>query len=173
MAPYPRVRGRYSSSEMYAIMNDWITPETWMKGEERDITALMKMWKGIAGHDQIQFLLEKEYCEVKKVFEYKGIKLVAKADYLPDGQHADEVWEFKTHETVLDKSKKWHDYQVKLYTSIFQRERGVILQPVETPTRVLLKKIGEVKRNDTWFVNQLEKLLEFNKEVEKLWEQKK
>lgn len=164
-----RVRGRYNSSELYAILNGWVTPETWMNPKERLPEELIKMWKGIYGHEAIQYLLKKNLCEIKKEVRYKGITLVGKADYLPDGDNVSEVWEFKTSEEVLDSSKPWHDYQARLYTTMFDRPKGVVLQPIETSTQIMLKAIGEVHRNDEWFKAQMEELYNFHLKVEEIW----
>lgn len=169
MKSYPRTLGRYNASEMYAIFAGWTTPETWIKPEERTSFETKRMWKGIWGHNQIQSLLKAELCERKVVYEYKDIKLVAKADYLPDGEYINQIWEFKTNDDVLDKSKPWQDHQAKLYTKLFDRDKTVILQPIETESQIMLKIIGEVKRDDVWFEKQMEKLYEFHLKVKEIW----
>ena len=44
--------------------------------------------------------------------------------------------------------------------------------PKREVTEFYLKEIGRVERNDKWFDNQMEKLLEFHKEIIKLKNQK-
>ena len=72
----------------------------------------------------------------------------------------------------MDTAKPWHIHQVKLYTSMFDREIGLVYQPVEEENRLILKHLGSVERDDKWFEEQLEKLYEFHLKVEKLWEKK-
>jgi len=173
MASYPRTIGRYNSSEIYAILNGWTTPEQWLKPPEKTPKEMKVMWKGTWGHKQVQSLLKQELCEQKNVVEYKDIKIVGKADYMPDGEYSDEVWEFKTSETIMEKAKDWQKFQVKLYTTMFKRPKGVIIQPVETESQILLKRLGTVNRDDEWFAKQLEKVYEFHLEIKKLIENRK
>jgi len=113
------------------------------------------MTSGIWLHKQVQELLAgKDYREEKRVIDYKGISLVAKADFMPPSA-PDEVWEFKTSEKLMEKSKPWADHQVKMYTSIFEKPIGKIFQPVKTDKRIYLKCIGEVTRDDAWYKEQL------------------
>lgn len=168
MKSYPRTIGRYNSSEIYAILHGWVTPETWLNPPQKTVKEMKVMWKGTWAHNQIQSILKKDLCEQKNVAEYKGIKIVGKADYMPDEEYIDQVWEFKTSESVMEKAKDWQKFQVKMYTTMFKRDKGVILQPVETETQILLKVLGEVKRDDDWFVIQMEKIYQFHLEVLKL-----
>jgi hypothetical protein len=170
MAPYPRRRGRYNASELYGITHGYLKPEDWISPKERPVKDMMKMWMGILVHDHTQRLLPPDTNEVKKEHYHKGITLVAKADNVPE--HLDEVWEFKSNEEALDKAKPWHEYQAKLYATIFGRSLGVVYQPVCTSKGLFLKRIGTVDRDDVWFEEQMSKLFEFHLRVEKLWEEK-
>lgn len=168
----PRTRGRYNSSELYGILNGYLTPEQWMGAQpEREVSELLAMWNGTGMHNQLAKLLGLEFSEHKRVFPYKGLNLVAKADFLPEHK-PQEVWEFKTSKKIMDTAKPWHIHQVKLYTSMFDREIGLVYQPVEEENRLILKHLGSVERDDKWFEEQLEKLYEFHLKVEKLWEKK-
>jgi len=168
MASRPRVRGRYNSSEMYGIIIGWTTPEQWFNAPEKPIKDILNMWSGIGMHNQLENLMGAEFSEKKVEFPYKGIILVAKADYLP--QHKpEEVWEFKTSDHTLEKAKPWHEYQAKLYTSMFNKQRGMIYQPVQAENGIFLKHIGTVERDDKWFEEELQKLYIFHEKVEKLW----
>lgn len=170
MGSRPRVRGRYNASEMWAIANGYLTPEQYFNPKPRTASDFMKMLSGIIVHEQIQKLLGQE--KEKKV-EYKrdGITLVAKADHLPNDEQ-DEVWEIKTSENEIDKAKPWFKYQTKLYCTMFNKERGVIYQPVFNKDGLFLKDIGVVKRDDDWFEKQIQILLAFNEKVEKIWEKR-
>jgi hypothetical protein len=173
MGPKPRTRGRYHSSEIYGIMNGWTTPEQWMKASEKTVKEIIMMWNGIGLHNQLEELMGKEHSEQKKEYQYKSITLVAKADFLPPGEKAHQVWEFKTSDKTMEKMKPWHEYQVKLYTTVFERQQGLIYQPVIGENGLYLKHLGTVERDDKWFTDQLDKLLEFHIKVEKLWENQK
>lgn len=172
--PYPRKRGRYNSSELWAITSKnregkpYLTPEQWLNPKQDDAEGLLRMWQGMIIHDHVQKLLPAETNEVKKEVPYKDMILVAKADNLP--KDSDEVWEFKTSATEMDKSKPWADYQCRLYTSIFERPKGIIYQPVQSTEGLYLKQIGEVYRDDVWFKKQLDALYLFHLKLETLWE---
>jgi hypothetical protein len=167
-----RVRGRYNASELYFINHGTgklkTTPEKWMNAPEKEIKELLTMWSGIGMHSQIQGLLGKENSEKKKEFVYKDIVLVGIADFIPPSP-ADEVWEIKTSEKAMAEAKVWHKHQARLYTTMFNRSKGIIYQPVQDDKGVYLKNLGEVKRDDSWFERELQKLYEFHLEVEELW----
>lgn len=167
MKSYARIRGRYNASELWFLLSGRTTPEEWMKPREREIADYMNMWSGIMGHKQVQDLLQQRNCEIKRVYEYKDIKLVGKADYLPDT--ASEVWEFKTSKELLARAKPWHEHQAQLYCTMFERKAGVVYQPVESELGLHLKEVGRVFRDDGWFNEQMEKLYEFHLKVEQLW----
>jgi len=169
MSARPRVRGRYNSSELYFINNGSTTPEKWMKSPEKSMKEILMMWGGIGMHNQIEDLLDKDGCEQKKEFVYKGIILVGKADYIPLEKDSDEIWELKTSDKNMKTSKPWHDYQVKLYCSMFNKNRGLVFQPVQNSDGIYLKHLKTVDRDDEWFEKELEKLYVFHQEVEKLW----
>lgn len=177
LKPYPRKKGRYNASELWAIVSKkrdgtpYLTPEQWLSPKQEDIKSLMRMWQGIVVHDHVQKLLTHGVNEAKIETKYKDIILVAKADHLPSVD-IDEVWEFKTSEEEMATSKPWANYQCRLYTSIFEKTIGKIFQPVQNEHGLFLKHIGEVKRDDAWFKKQLEKLYAFHQEVEKLREAK-
>jgi hypothetical protein len=165
---WPRQRGRYKASELWAISEGRLTPEEWMTPPEPDTEGMLKMWMGRIMHDHIEKLLPQDCNEIKRVHEFKDIVVVAKADHLP--KHVDEVWEFKTAEDEK-KAKPWDLYQARSYCSIFERPKAVVFQPVQGEG-LFLKNIGEVERDDAWFNLELEKLYQFHLEVERLWEAK-
>jgi hypothetical protein len=172
MATRKRVRGRYNSSEFYAITHGWVTPEQWINPAEKTMKELMVMWNGIAMHGQIEELLDKEFSEIKREITYKGITLVGKVDYLPP-HLPDDVWEFKTSEKTMEKMKPWAEHQIKLYCSMFNKKRGHVYQPVKNADGLYLKHLGMVERDDKWFEAEMNKLYGFHLKVEKLWELKK
>lgn len=169
---WPRTRGRYSSSEIYGILQGWTTPEQWLNPPEKAIKDILNMWNGTGMHNQLEALIGPDNCEEKRTYTYKGITLVGKADYLPPHK-PHQVWEFKTSVKTMEKSKPWHDHQVKLYATMFERDEGVIFQPVQNENGLFLKELGVVKRDDKWMEAEMEKLYRFHLKVEKLWEAKK
>ena len=106
--------------------------------------------------------------EQKKEYSYKDIILVGKVDYMPPNI-PDEIWEFKTSEKKMVKSKPWQDHQVGLYCTMFERNYGIIYQPVQNEEGIYLKHLSMVERDDEWFEQELKKLYIFHQEVEKLW----
>lgn len=168
MSSRARMRGRYNSSELYFINAGLTTPEQWIKPPEKSMKEILTMWGGIGMHSQLEDLLGKDNCEAKKEIVYKGIVLVGKADYLPP-LIPDEVWEFKTSDRAMKTSKEWHDHQVKLYCTMFDRNIGKIFQPVQNADGVYLKHLKTIARDDKWFEGELEKLYQFHLKVEEEW----
>lgn len=175
-----RKPNRYSCSEIYPILNNWITPEQYLFDEEIDFTGAFRMWQGTGKHKQMEELMKfmGYETEVKKEVQVGDLTIVGIADYLTET----EVIDFKTSSELYDKAKAWHLAQVKLYCTLFEKEEGVIQQPIykerkeynrmgklkSVPYELCLKEIGRVKRNDDWFMSQIDKLEEFNSKVIKL-----
>lgn len=169
-APYPRKVGRYSVSDLWAITSRtregkrYKTAEEWLYQPEPDLPGMLRMMSGIINHNLIQEMLPKKNCEVKRVYEYQGIEIVAKADYLPD-DFPSEVWEFKTKDEVMDESKPWQVHQARCYTTMFERDFACVMQPIVKDGTVVLRELSRHKRNDEWFHKQLDELLTFHEEV--------
>ena len=170
MKSRPRVRGRYNSSELYFINKGDVTPQQWFEQKDKEVHEMLRMWNGTGAHNQIEELLGSEHSEKKCEYKYRDIILVGKSDYLPPNR-PDEVWEFKTSEKKMTSSKPWHDHQVKLYCTMFEKKNGLVYQPVKNDSGVYLKHIGTVERDDAWFQKELEKLYVFHQRVEHLWNQ--
>lgn len=161
--PYPRKIGRYSVSDMYAIKRGWITEDTYVHRPAPDGVGMVRMWAGIVNHELIQGLLDEEKCEKKEVLKYNDeIEIVGKADYLPNEK---EVWEFKTTNKALNKAKPEHLHQVKAYCSLFQREKGYVMQPQILDGKIVLRIIGVVERDDDWLQDELRELEQFHERV--------
>lgn len=171
MKPRERVRGRYNASELYGIVNGWTTPEQWISPAERKWEEILLMWNGIGIHNQVQEVLGEQFSEHKKVYEYRGINLVAKADFLPPHK-PNQVWEFKTSDSKMKKAKPWHLYQAKLYASMFEKDEAVVFQPICDKTGFILFEIGTVNRDDLWFREEMKKLYSFHLKVERLYKDK-
>lgn len=175
MQSYPRKRGRYSPSEIYGILYGFggkkTTPEEWMNPKPKAPKDAIKMWTGTIAHDQIQRLLKREGCEIKKEYPYRDIVLAGKADYHVDPlDPTSDIWEFKTADKIMEEAKDSHEHQAKLYCTMFDRPRTRIFQPLQTEDALFLKEIGVVTRDDEWFAGEMEKLYEFHLKVEPLWQ---
>ena len=154
--------GRYSVSGIYAIFAGWTKPEDYFRVGYNDFVGIKRMWAGVINHDFIESLLEKEKCEIKVVYQYKDIEIVGKADYLPN---EDEVWDFKTSDQVLDKAKPWAEHQIRFYCSMFKRKIGRLYQPILSGDRYILKHLGAVERDDSWFERECEKIYKFHQKL--------
>jgi len=168
LAPYPRTLGRYNSSELFGISKGWTTPEKWIQQTPFNVTALMAMWNGMIVHDYVQDLLPSECNEVKKVYSHEyapgqTIELVAKVDHLPNDPF--EVWEFKSSKEEHKSAKPGHKYQAKLYCTVHERPLARVFQPVQNERGLFLKEIGVEERDDKWFLEQMDMLSEFHKQV--------
>lgn len=163
--PYPRKVGRYSPSEAWSIINGYTTPEQWLNAAPPDFEGMIRMWNGIQGHNAVQDLLDKAKCENKKEYSYGEIVVAGKADYLPND---DEVWEFKTSADVMTSAKPWHIHQAKMYCTMFERETGLVLQPLMLRDKFVLRELARVKRDDAWFEEQMAKIVAFHEQVKAL-----
>lgn len=176
MKTHPRKRGRYSASELYFILNGRTTPEDWLNPKEKTIEEMITMFNGTLIHHAVQEVLSRNYVEEKREWSDFGITIVGKADYLPgpkDGvPDLDQVWELKSSVRLMEKFKPWHEHQVKMYCSLFGRDTGKIFQPIMGKKSIGLKLLGTVERDDQWFMEQVNKLMEFNRRVELLWNKK-
>jgi hypothetical protein len=171
-APYKRTIGRYNSSELYGIVNGYLTPDEWISPKEPAVENMLKMMNGTVVHNFIQRILPVEGNEVKKVYTnplFPEISLVAKVDHLPLEKVDNAIWELKTDEEELDKAKASHLFQVKLYCTVFERPKGYIYQPVQTKDSLFLKCVGEVDRDDAWFHRQFASLYAFHLQVMDLY----
>ena len=164
----PREIGKFHVSDVWAINNGYLKTEEFLTGKENKLPDCFNMWQGVGKHRQIQELFEglEEY-EIEKRAEYQPKEykwyLVGKADLLTK----DEVIEIKTSKNLLDKAKRWHIDQVKIYCSIFDRPKGLIVQPIIKPKSIELKEIGVVKRDEKWFLKEMAKLNEFYDKISK------
>lgn len=164
VVPNPeRVFGRYYVSDLYAITHGLLTPENFSIPRQLSISERFAMWQGGWKHRQTQELLEIMgfAVEVKKELAHKDFELVGKVDALDDKQ----VIEIKTSAMVFSKAKEWHNYQTKVYCSLFDRPKGLICQPVVKDRKIYLKVIGQVRQDDRWFNEQLKKLALFHEKL--------
>jgi len=174
----PGVPGRYSAGDVYAIIQGWLTPEQFITGNRPpfmdELTDNCNMLNGIYAHEKVQSLLPQYKHESKIVYEYKGITIVGKFDT----DTGEEIWDYKTSRELVDIAKPLAISQLRIYLTIFERPIGRIYEPRERSKkvffchkwrdkilRVWLEEIGEVKRNDACVFKQLEKVVEFDKQV--------
>lgn len=159
-----RIRGRYNVSDLSYINNGLMTPEEWLKPKQKDVEELVINLSIAGTYNQIKDLLKGDFFEEKAESVYEGITLVGRCDLLNASWN--EVWGIKvdTKHTIMHET-----YKLKIYCSMFQKDVGLLYQPVSDKDGFYLKNISKVERDDVWFGKEMEKLQTFNKEVEKLW----
>jgi len=154
----PVETGRYHISRLWGVLNGYCTPQEFLKGEKIDFNSALRMAMGTLKHDLIQELLPDWKIEVKKEYRHKDWVLVGKCD----AHNKDTILEIKTSDKLIPTAKRWHIWQVKMYLSMFKRDKGIIVQPIITPNKLLLKEIGIVERDEKWFREELEKINELH-----------
>lgn len=171
-----RVRklNRFSCSEMYYLLQGWTTLDDYVNGKEKTVQDYYTMAMGTAKHQMIQEWLKDEYqVEVKKELTFGEIEIVGVADLLhleplkdvPTLQKPDYGIEIKTSTRLKEKSSGAHDFQAKMYCSIFDVPYFIIMQPVLKDGKCILKEIGRVKKSDIFFNNQIKKLTELYQQL--------
>jgi hypothetical protein len=154
--------GRYSVSSVWGIVNGYTTVSDFLSGQTVTALAALRMSNGRWKHAQVQELLPKDFnIETKKEITVHDFVLVGRVDFMTD----DTVYEIKTKSSVMDKAKSWHMYQAKLYCTMFEKNKASILQPIIFNHRLILKNIGNTKRDDQWFSKQMDKLLTFHESL--------
>lgn len=164
---HEKVLHRYSASNIYALLNGWEDLKTYLEPKIFDFKNAYRMWQGKQKHRQIQELLPEYEQEVKIEKEVDGLTIVGMADLLDDS----EVIEIKTSEKLYPRAKAWHSHQLKLYLTMFERDKGRVVQPVVNGRGLELRTIGTYKRDDAWFSGVIQKLKEVDKIITKYYEQ--
>ena len=159
------VIGRYSVSKIWAINNGYLTPEQYIKGEEITPKGARRMLLGKAKHKLLEQLFPDHQTEIKKERKVWDFEIVGIADILD--LEGENVCDFKTSEG-LKIAKPWDEYQVKIYCTMFEKPKGLILQPRFNENDTWLELIGEVKRDDKWFNGEMKKLGDFHDKLTKL-----
>lgn len=187
-----RKLGRYSASEIYKMITPglpWGMPVgKFFDVEEITPENALRMSNGIMYHEMVQKHLDEKRNEIKREYYYYGpgdprnfsrvippypakapklaeepmFTLVGKADHVPED---DSVWEIKTSDTVMTKSKPWQDHQAKLYCTMFEKSVGYVLQPLIDGNKLVLKEVGRVKRDDEWFAKEMAKLQNYHERL--------
>jgi hypothetical protein len=172
-SPKQRKVGRYSVSDIWAMLNDYLPPQDYLKLEEYSVTAEINKWQGTTKHREIQalWLLLNPEDEVEKKVEKKigDFIVVGKADII----HKNVVLEIKTSMDLLFVSKRWHDYQLQWYLNLFEKDKGYIAQPTiktlhNKPVAVELSILKTIYHNPTFFEREVEKLTEYHNQLLKL-----
>jgi len=158
-----RVVGRYSVSDLFGMLNGYLPPEKYLENRTIQVEEALRMKMGEAKHYIVRPLLEALgfEAEVKKEYPVDDFVLVGKVDAMKD----DLIIEIKTSDKLLREPKKWHEFQLKCYLTIFEKPRGIIGQPVINNGTFYIKVLKEYKRDDKWF---LEKVIEPLKEYHRI-----
>lgn len=170
--PKINVVGRYSVSKLWSMMNGYLKVENYTKPEPVNFEGAMNMWQGTHKHVQVQELLDEYDKEIKivKKIEYIGgdFEIVGMCDAI----NPEHGLELKTSQKLHSSAKRWHVYQAKIYCTMFEREIFKVVQPVRTKERIYLNVLEEVKRNDSWFNKEMQKLGAYHEQL-KLYEKSK
>ena len=162
---------RFHVSSIWGIVNGYTSVQEYIEGKKFTAFEAWRMLMGSKKHEAVQeFLKDKYDMEVKMEIKEGEIEIVGKVDCMAkDKTH---ILEIKTSDTLYEKAKSWHIYQLQWYLYLWQIPVGYIVQPATKDGKYYLKVIGEVKRpTKIWYVNQIVKLNDFYKEVKnsKLW----
>lgn len=162
--PKAGVMGRYSCSKIWSFLNGYCSPQQYLEGETVDFKGALRMFNGTMRHEAFPKLFPEYQSEVKKEMKVGKFIIVGVADYL----NKEEVLEMKTSEKVYEKAKPWAIHQAKLYCNLFDRQIARIIQPIIKGNKLLFKELSVVKKDDSWFKAEMEKLKKFDEEVKKL-----
>ncbi|MEM5784976.1 MAG: hypothetical protein QW469_00355 [Candidatus Aenigmatarchaeota archaeon] len=159
-----RTIGHYRVSDLWSMLNGYLPPEKFLSDDVKNIPEIIQMLLGETKH----FFVEKYLTMLGYETEVKIEKIindfvvVGRIDAYKDGT----IFEIKTSNKLLDKAKKWHEFQLKVYLSLFEKNFGQVVQPVFNSKNFYLKVIGEVERDDNWFFNfVIPQLEEYHKKV--------
>jgi hypothetical protein len=156
-----RKLNRFSCSELYYLLNGYTNIKDYVSGKDLTPQEAWRMKLGTLKHQYLEEYLKSlgYQTEVKKEFKYGDIELVGIADAL----NLDYGIEIKTSDKVKTQSSRSHEYQARLYCSLFDVPVFHIMQPIIDGNKAVLKEIGKVKKNDKWWQEQLERINEFYK----------
>ena len=162
---------RFHISSLWGIVNGYTSVQEYIEGKRFTAFEVWRMGLGSKKHDLVQELIKDLYdLEVKMEVKEGEIEIVGKADLV--AKNKSHVMEIKTSETLYEKAKSWHVYQLQWYLYLLNIPIGYVVQPATKNGRYYLKQIGEVKRpTKVWYNNQLIKINDFYTEVKnsKLW----
>ena len=156
----PGVVGRYSCSKIYALLRGWTSPQQYLEGEIIDFKSAKNMWLGTKKHLMIQELMPEWDQEINLVKKVKDFEVVGMADLIND----DEIIDLKTSLKLIG-AKPWSVHQIRLYLTIFEREKGRLMQPIWKDDKLILKELGVYSRDDDWFNKEMDKLEVIHKQI--------
>jgi hypothetical protein len=164
--------GRYSCSKIWGMINGYLKPEDYIKGEEFSVESAVRMQQGTYKHKFLESLFPDHQTEIKKEMDCRTVMgdveftLVGIADILDlEGKN---VCDFKTSAQIKPKAKPWDEFQVRMYCTIFERQKGLIVQPRYNKDKMWLEIIGTVERDDDWFNEQISKLVKYHEKLLKV-----
>ena len=159
---------KFRVSECWACVKGYKTLKEFVEGKEVDPRSTYIMDSGTARHEMVQRYFKDEYeMEVVVKKQIGEIIISGRADMVK----GDEVWEIKTSLDLINECKSWYEYQTKMYLSLLEKEKGIIVQPVmqnkDDPKnfKILFNVLGEVKRDDDWFAEQIKLLTDYYHKV--------
>ena len=163
-ASHDRTIGRYYASEIWAIVNRYVRPESFFEKKPPTIIQATGIWK----HQMVQECLKLMNYDIepKKEKKFGEWILVGKADAIKDH----EGLEIKTTNSlsVMSHAKPWHIYQARILASLFEIPSWFVVQPIVSYGKLQLKAISKIKRDDEWFTEEMQKVEEFHKKLKVL-----
>jgi hypothetical protein len=158
--------GRYSCSKIWGMINGYLKPEDYIKGEEFSVESAVRMQQGTYKHKFLESLFPDHQTEIKKEYELENFTLVGIADILDlEGKN---ICDFKTSAEIKPEAKPWDILQLVLYLTIFERDKGYILQPRYDKDKMWLEIIGEAERDDKLFDKYIKQLEKYHNKLKKL-----
>ena len=158
--PRPRKVGRIRVSDAYGIVEGYITPQNFLVPEIPSPEACIRMFKGTVIHDIVEKVLKEEgwQTEVSCERDFGDFLLVGRVDAVKDGT----LLELKTNDVELATAKPGQAYQMRMYLSLLEIEEGIVGQPIIKGDQIIIKQLRKSKRNDEWFMKQIELLDRFH-----------
>lgn len=119
--PHPRKVGRYWASNLWAIVNNRLKPEDFLKEERMSLTSCGHIIRGEEKEDTLKKIFDANKVDYtyqkKKVLKLKGFELVIIVDFL----FKDMVLELKSPRTMPDEIKQYHYPQLEAQYRAFNK----------------------------------------------------
>lgn len=160
----PREIGRYFSSELFGIINNYLKPQDFFKPRQIDEMGSKYISEGVAIEDYLTKVFTEQKipvdCQAKKeIVISEGVVLVAKCDYY----FGDYIVELKRPANLSSEIPPKWQYQLEAYARVF--ELPVYLWQVYYP--LTIKQLKYTPCDKRWEKIK-EKLLEFHEEIIKI-----
>jgi len=154
------------------MLKGWLPPEQYLKGEDVNVESAVRMQQGTYKHKFLESLFPDHQTEIKKEMDCRTVMgdveftLVGIADILDlEGKN---ICDFKTSAEIKPEAKPWDILQLVLYLTIFERDKGYILQPRYDKDKMWLEIIGEAERDDKLFDKYIKQLEKYHNKLKKL-----